>query len=488
MVERANPTPFKAAAAAAALASRSLGSAFTSRELRVAPHVLEQLERGDEDVLAADGTLEERLLAWIRTNYSRLLHAQGHQLPPFDHFEDFWHNFYRGPRDGSPLSFSRLRLNPTRLVDFDLSFPLGVPACALTPNASYIGYFAARGFDLVTYKTVRDRPWKPHPYPQWAFAVDADDDLTPEKFDQPVAASMEYWPAQPPRSSLVNSFGVPSLPPDEWQRDVEESKRTLSKGQVLMVSVMGSPEVAANQAELVDQFARAAAMARDAGADIVEVNLSCPNTGDQDIICRDPEMSALVLQAVTRELRLTRTPVFIKVSYLPRRRLEALIESCARFVQGIVAINTVSVPVIKPGGRTFFDGRERAGLSGAAIKGLALEVARGLTDLRESSPSYDFSVIGVGGVMDRSDFEEYREVGVDAVQTCSGAWMNPDLALDIRGEEFVPLRETEEQNEGLHAVAVKRLGEGLRTALLQSDDLALFAKHRLERDAARQES
>jgi hypothetical protein len=37
------------------------------------------------------------------------------------------------------------------------------------PDARYLTFFAHRGFDLLTYKTVRNRAWDPHPFPNVAF-------------------------------------------------------------------------------------------------------------------------------------------------------------------------------------------------------------------------------------------------------------------------------------------------------------------------------
>ena len=418
--------------------SRVLGQERAIHALRVSSVDLDLLESGDSTPLTLDRTLKKRILAWVIANNDELFRAAGGPIPPFDHLKDFWVNFYQGPRNGqAPVNGgSRVEnsAQSSRLLDFTLNLPFGVPACALTPHSGYINYFSERGFDLLTYKTVRDRPWNPHLFPHWAFSPSTGGQLSAEDVNKPVVATLDPGIGLHRPKSLVNSFGVPSLSPDEWEQDVADTKRLLRPGQVLIVSVMGSPEEAANDDELAAQFANAARIARDAGADIIEANLSCPNTGGE-LICAAPDTSAKVVVAISNELKATRTPLFIKISYLNPTALASLVERCGRLIQGIVAINTVSVPVVTRAGKQFFPGeaRARAGISGDPIRSLGLQVVRQLVEIREASYNRsDWAIIGVGGVTSPEHFKQYRDLGADAVQSCSGAWLDPDLARSIR--------------------------------------------------------
>jgi dihydroorotate dehydrogenase len=258
--------------------------------------------------------------------------------------------------------------------------------------------------------------------------------------------------------SLLNSFGVPSLPVREWVEDVESAKNSLGDGQILIVSVMGSgddPETqAAGDDELIRQFARTAALAQEAGADIIEINLSCPNTGG-NIICTSPELSARIAREVHKELARSRTPLLIKISYLRRSDLEALIAACAPYIDGIVAINSVMVPAVFRNNNdvSLFPGRTHAGLSGAAIRNLGVQTVQWLAELRESHKASHWVIVGVGGVVSANDYTEYRAAGADAVQSCSGAWMNPRLAWDIQETLFGrPLSVFRTLGRGLDAV------------------------------------
>ena len=69
----------------------------------------------------------------------------------------------------------------------------------------------------------------------------------------------------------------------EWQIDIGRGKSLLRQGQILIVSVTGTTREEDKSFDyLVNDYVKAAVMARDAGAEIVELNLSCPNVkGDR---------------------------------------------------------------------------------------------------------------------------------------------------------------------------------------------------------------
>lgn len=378
------------------------------------------------------------LVAWLTENRDTISNTFPGPSPPFDHLQSYWENFFRGPRASQPAAARAMPALPTtRLLNFDLGIPFGVPACAITPHSGYVSHFAQRGFDLTTYKTVRPGPWNAHPSPNLGFAPTVGTPLATAGLAVPIIPSLFPGTLTDARSaSFVNSIGVPSLDVAKWMEDVERSRRLLSPDQALIVSVMGSPEELAigEDEKLIKQFAWVAVCARDAGAHIVELNLSCPNTGGE-LLCRNPELSGHIARRV-REAVGTDVPVFIKISYLSKSGLRALVDACRRHVNGIVAINAVPVRAHRLDGMPFFSGRQNdlAGLSGIGIRQLGLEVVGELARMRAddgASPD-DWVIVGIGGVSSFADFCAYRDVGADAVQSCTGAWLNPNLADEIR--------------------------------------------------------
>ncbi len=375
------------------------------------------------------------LRAWLAANLDAVQQLYPEAPPPFDHLQSYWTNFYNGPSSSRPPTIG-YRGRPTfSFLGFDVGIPFGVPACAVTPHSGYVEYFASRGFDLITYKTVRGGPWNPYPSPNLAFAAGVRTPITPDRLDEPVVPTM--FPDELPgiaEASFVNSIGVPSLPVEQWQADIERSKRVLREGQVLIVSVMGSPETlrSNDDAGLVRQFTDVATQAQEAGANIVELNLSCPNTGGI-LTCLDAELSGKITAAVREAIG--DTPLLLKISYMAEQNLAALVRECRPNMSGIVAINAVQVRAQNANATGFFKSRnhDHAGLSGAGIRSLGLGVTRTLASLREreGASTQDWTIVGIGGVAGAADFQAYLDAGADAVQSCTGSWLNPQLAQEI---------------------------------------------------------
>ena len=317
-----------------------------------------------------------------------------------------------------------------RLLGFELNSLLGIPAGPLL-NSKWIATYAALGFDLPVYKTVRTRAHPSHPPPNCMF-LDLKEPLSEEDFRRPLVAIPNAKRDRIEEISITNSFGMPSRDPKLWQEDVAEAKKSLGPGQVLIVSVVGTPEEGKNLAE---DYARGALWAAEAGADMVEINLSCPNviSGEGSVFC-DPMASSLVSSAVKKALGAT--PLLIKVGYIQDPALLGrVVAANAPYVDGIAGINTLPFDVVNPDGEPALPGRGRirSGVCGAAIRRCAMEQAARLVELRRKG-HYDFVIVGVGGVMTTSDIREYFSLGVDAVMSATGAMWDPYLAIRYEQE------------------------------------------------------
>ncbi len=367
----------------------------------------------------------------------RLLHSYGLATPTFNRYSRF--SF-----DDNPIGYNwhaplpPLPEMPQKLLDFKVDFPFGVPACILTYGHRAIKMYAGLGFDILTYKTVRTLPHKGHPWtsinPNWAYVTQLPSKFSPP-FEEPVVADKEAWPESIENVTMVNSFGIPSMNPDQWKDDIEKAKKAVRRGhQVLIVSVVASPDLSTTmtQDEIVQGFVNAGKAAKEAGADIVEVNYSCPNTPKGPEIYRDPVMSARISEAMHEALK--PTPVLMKIGYLRKEQLSDIVSANIKWIDGIVAINTISAPVNDSKGNQFFpgEGRQHAGVSGVAIKPWAMEVARNLADLRSQESWREKIILAVGGVTKPEDVREYLDIGVDGVLSCTGAYNNRYLAIETR--------------------------------------------------------
>lgn len=395
-------------------------------------------------------------------------------------------------RDYADNSTPPIELPPTRrfppdprwtLLGHRISLPIGVPSSVLTANSAWSSFYARLGYNVITTKTVRARQESAYidEPPNWLFAGDDLQLLSVEDgahmytaaHSLSVSSSSEKWPHDIRTFSTVNSFGVPSPPPDVWEEEVAKLLRFAGDDQLVIVSVAGDYDNLSEPNELAADFATAATMAADAGASVIELNLSCPNHDDQQPVCADEHLVEEVVQRCRSELRAD-VQLVVKMAYLPAERLKSVVMRIADAVDGISGINTVPVrPVDDATGRSPFGRRRVAGLSGFAIRDLARDFVKNLAALRREQ-ALSFDILASGGVMTAEDALALWQLGADCVQSATGANFNIHLAAEcydlLRDESaFSPRRPAEHYMAGEIADAiVARMEEhGGRSTLAQ---------------------
>lgn len=304
--------------------------------------------------------------------------------------------------------------------------PFGIPAGPLL-NANFCQGAFEKGFDLCVYKTVRSSAFPCHPFPN-VLAVKIEGDLTPEKTQNKLIANHNY--SEP--ISITNSFGVPSKDPSVWQEDVKKAIASAGKGQILVLSFMGTVWENQTPEEFIADYVLAAKLAKETGAKILETNLSCPNIGNEGLVCYNLDMTERVCRAIREEIG--DTPLILKVGYYKNDEdIKRLAQITGKYAQAISVINTIQAEIADEKGRQALPGknRSRSGVCGASIKWAGLEMVQKLKKIREKF-SYAYAIIGVGGVMNPADFDEYRKAGADAVMSATGAMWNPYLAQEIK--------------------------------------------------------
>ncbi len=304
--------------------------------------------------------------------------------------------------------------------------PFGIPAGPLI-NGKFVFSSLQKGFDIVTYKTVRTKRYPCHPWPN-VLSVDVDGDLTLEKAKGKLIADHSYHEPL----SITNSFGVPSFDPEFWQKDLKDAVLNTPKGQLVIGSFQGTKEGDGDVDAYIDDFRTVARLVKETGAQVLEVNLSCPNEGTAHLLCFDIDRSVAVAKAIKEEIGIT--PLIIKVAYFEDNHvLEKFVTAIGSIVDGISAINTIAAEIIDHDGKQALpgEGRLRSGVCGHSIKWAGLDMVGRLHALR-TKLGYSYTIIGVGGVTTPEDFFDYREAGADAVLSATGAMWNPYLAKEIK--------------------------------------------------------
>ena len=300
--------------------------------------------------------------------------------------------------------------------------PLGIAAGPLL-NGQWLLYYAALGFDILTYKTVRSCERASYGLPNLQ-PVTWEGGVVPEELR--VTAQMS--------GSWAVSFGMPSKPPRFWQEDVAATRSRLNKGKFLSVSVVATPEEDWSIDEVADDFAQCARWAAECGADGVEANFSCPNVSSVDGQLFLNPTDAGIVAAKLREA-IPGMPLLLKVGRIENQETaHGFLERVAPFVNALVMVNGVSARGRRPSGELLFEGRCR-GIAGNAIRETALE-QMSLFDGLIREFGLDVTLVGVGGLGKAADVRACLDRGCEAVQFATAAMLNPGLGLDIRRDGF----------------------------------------------------
>jgi dihydroorotate dehydrogenase (NAD+) catalytic subunit len=300
--------------------------------------------------------------------------------------------------------------------------PFGIGAGPL-PRTRHIQAALAKGFDIVTLKSVRTDTFPLNQYPH-VRPINMQGNLDPNTAGVTVAGSY----VKP--LAAANSFGIPSVKPAEWQQFVRDSLALPGKGQAVMLAFQGTAR-GTGRDDFVQDHVRGIELIKETGYNgVIEINLSCPNEGEAVLACFDTDITERIVQAVrdaNPDLKFT-----IKLAYFDNKdQLKELVKRTGKIVDGFSAINTIPVPVIDAQGNDVFPGRAKAGVSGAPIKWAGLEMTRSLNQFRDEL-GYDYKIVGLGGVLSATDFHDYRLAGADIVMSVTGAMWNPNLAAEIK--------------------------------------------------------
>ena len=186
---------------------------------------------------------------------------------------------------------------------------------------------------------------------------------------------------------------------------------------------------------LANDFVEVTRLAVSAGAEFIELNLSCPNTIGVDgeatpPLCYDVDLAVAIVLRVRHEVGAS-VKLGVKLSYLEHADLIKFLDGAALMLDFVSGINTVAHPVASAPseGAPYFGSRTVAGIGGTVIRSMALDFVRSCA-LYRADRKMNFAIIGVGGVTDPESFAAMHEAGADVVQAVTGVFLNSLLAVD----------------------------------------------------------
>lgn len=176
----------------------------------------------------------------------------------------------------------------------------------------------------------------------------------------------------------------------------------------------------------VDDYAAVTRRFDDSPIDAIEINISCPNIKEGGVsFGNDPDMSARVVAACRKN---TNKPIIAKLSPNQTDIQENARRCIEAGADALAVINTVMGMAIDAEQRKPIIGNVRGGLSGPAIKPIALLKVH---QVYEVAGPNSIPVIGQGGIASATDAIEFIIAGATTVGVGTALFYDPLLCRNI---------------------------------------------------------
>ena len=161
----------------------------------------------------------------------------------------------------------------------------------------------------------------------------------------------------------------------------------------------------------------------DQPVDLLEINISCPNVKEGGIAFgQDPK----AVEAITRAVKdRAKQPVIMKLSPNVTDIGETARAAEAGGADVISLINTLTGMKIDINRRTFALANKTGGMSGPAIKPIAVRM------VYQAAQAVKLPIIGMGGIADWEDALEFIMAGATAVSVGTANFFNPCATVEI---------------------------------------------------------
>lgn len=211
---------------------------------------------------------------------------------------------------------------------------------------------------------------------------------------------------------MLNAIGLQNPGVDVFiQRDLPFLKTYDTK---IIVNVVG--KTAKEYCQVVDRLS-------DCDVDMLEINISCPNVKEGGIAFgQDPKRVEEITSLVKSH---SRKPIIIKLS--PNVTDIATIAKAAEAggADAISLINTLTGMKIDIERRTFLLANKIGGLSGPAIKPIAVRM------VYQAANAVKIPIIGMGGIMEACDALEFIMAGATMVAVGTANFINPRATEEV---------------------------------------------------------
>lgn len=213
-------------------------------------------------------------------------------------------------------------------------------------------------------------------------------------------------------AGIMNSIGLQNPGVDHF---IENELVFMRKYDTVVIANLGGHSY--------DDYRIGAAKLDKADIDMIELNISCPNLKEGGMAFgTDPQKAREVISLVRKE---TKHPLIVKLSPNVTHigEFAKIAQDCGS--DAISLVNTFNAMAVDIKRKKFVFNNKTAGLSGPAIKPIALRMTY------EVAQAVDIPIIAMGGIMNVEDCLEFMMVGASAIQVGTANFSKPETMIEI---------------------------------------------------------
>lgn len=213
-------------------------------------------------------------------------------------------------------------------------------------------------------------------------------------------------------SGIMNSIGLQNPSVSEFiKNDLDFMKKFKSE---IIANIGGSQ---------IDDYLKSIDLIQKTDIKIIELNISCPNVKEGGMAFGIKCDSAYEIVRKVRE----RTDKVLMVKLSPNaENIKEMAKTCVEAgADSLSLVNTFNALAIDIYNRKPIFNNITAGLSGPAIKPIALRMVKDVHDV------VDVPIVGMGGIMNWQDAIEFIMAGATAIQVGTANFVKPDIMVDI---------------------------------------------------------
>lgn len=288
------------------------------------------------------------------------------------------------------------------IAGIEFSNPVTTASGTFGSGMEYSEYIDLSKLGAITTKGVSSVPWNGNPTPRIAETY----------------------------GGMLNAIGLQNPGMEVFiNRDIPFLRQYDTK---VIVNVVG--KTTEDYCEVVERLA-------DCDVDMLEINISCPNVKEGGIAFgQDPRC----VESITSELKKrAKQPIIMKLSPNVTDITDMARAAQSGGADALSLINTLTGMKIDVNKRAFLLANKTGGLSGPAIKPIALRM------VYQVANAVELPIVGMGGIMNAEDALEFIMAGATMIAVGTASFINPSASGEIvEGiEEYMKKNNINNMNE-----------------------------------------